>query len=156
MIDFMQNYFSMMVPILLAFLLLGLGLYLIFRASRHSRALHHSRISHARVNAKATQGAADSQVNSPVNSQMNTQIDTKENAKTHATATQEEKNISIAELIQTINQVAGEDKITTQLDLARAYMEVGKIQLAKNILQQIIQQGSESQQQEATYLLNFL
>src|SRR5579864_5975015 len=48
--------------------------------------------------------------------------------------------------------IAGDDVIATQLDLARAYIETGKKQLAKKILEQVMTQGSDSQQQEARQL----
>lgn len=49
--------------------------------------------------------------------------------------------------------IAGDDVITTQLDLARAYIETGRKQLAKTILESVAQQGSAPQQQEARHLL---
>lgn len=48
-----------------------------------------------------------------------------------------------------INAIAGDDAIATQLDLARAYIETGRQQLAKNILSYVVKQGSIVQQQEA-------
>ncbi len=45
--------------------------------------------------------------------------------------------------------IAGEDLLATQMDLARAYRESGQKQLAKKILQQVLQQGSHTQQEEA-------
>jgi FimV-like protein len=52
-----------------------------------------------------------------------------------------------------INAIAGDDVLSTQLDLARAYIETGKLQLAKKILMYVIEKGSSSQQQEARHLL---
>ncbi len=53
-----------------------------------------------------------------------------------------------------IEMVAGDDIITTQLDLARAYAEMGKKQLAKSILQSVVKQGKPEQQQEARQLID--
>lgn len=53
-----------------------------------------------------------------------------------------------------IEMVAGEDVVTTQLDLARAYMEMGKNNLAKSILYHVSKQGKPEQKQEAERLLN--
>lgn len=53
-----------------------------------------------------------------------------------------------------IEMVAGDDVFTTQLDLARAYMEIGKKNLAKSILSHVSKQGSPAQQQEALRLMN--
>jgi FimV-like protein len=52
-----------------------------------------------------------------------------------------------------IKAIAGEDLLATQLDLARAYIETGRKQLAQKMLKYIMQQGSHSQQQEAERLL---
>lgn len=52
-----------------------------------------------------------------------------------------------------IKAVSGEDVMATQLDLARAYLEMGKKKLSKQILEHVIQNGNESQQQEAQKLL---
>lgn len=55
-----------------------------------------------------------------------------------------------------ITAIAGDDVIATQLDLARAYIETGKQQLAKKILQYAIEHGSDKQQQEAHSLLGLI
>lgn len=52
-----------------------------------------------------------------------------------------------------VNAIAGDDKIMTQLDLARAYIETGSKNLAKKILEEIIIQGNFAQQEEARNLL---
>ena len=54
---------------------------------------------------------------------------------------------------QDIKAIAGEDIITTQLDLARAYMEIGKKKLARKILAHVTQHGTSSQQQAAQHLM---
>ena len=55
-----------------------------------------------------------------------------------------------------IRAIAGEDELTTQLDLARAYIEVGKKQLAQKMLNYIVQQGTNHQQQQARELMGLL
>lgn len=55
-----------------------------------------------------------------------------------------------------INAIAGEDVLATQLDLARAYIETGRKQLAKKILEYVVDQGSHAQQQEAQHLITLL
>jgi FimV-like protein len=55
-----------------------------------------------------------------------------------------------------IEMVAGDDVVTTQLDLARAYMEMGKKNLAKSILYHVSKQGQPDQQQEARRLISTL
>jgi FimV-like protein len=54
---------------------------------------------------------------------------------------------------QDIRAIAGEDMIATQLDLARAYIEVGNTQLAREILTQVVTHGNLAQNQEAEQLL---
>jgi FimV-like protein len=46
--------------------------------------------------------------------------------------------------------------MATQLDLARAYIETGKKQLAKKILEHVITQGDHVHQEEARNLLGFI
>ncbi|MDX1900896.1 MAG: FimV/HubP family polar landmark protein [Gammaproteobacteria bacterium] len=52
-----------------------------------------------------------------------------------------------------MDAIAGEDVWTAQLDLARAFFEIGKLPEAKDILDQVTQQGSATQKQEAFKLL---
>lgn len=53
-----------------------------------------------------------------------------------------------------ISAIAGDDVIATQLDLARAYIETGRVSLAKKILEYVCDNGTESQQEEAVRLLS--
>lgn len=55
-----------------------------------------------------------------------------------------------------LSAIAGDDVFATQLDLALAYIETGKKQSAKNILDAILKQGSAPQQAEAQRLLSYL
>ncbi|PVV16028.1 MAG: hypothetical protein B6D77_01375, partial [gamma proteobacterium symbiont of Ctena orbiculata] len=48
------------------------------------------------------------------------------------------------------------DEITTKLDLARAYIDMGDIEGAKSILDEVSSEGSDAQQKEAQELLNGL
>ncbi len=52
-----------------------------------------------------------------------------------------------------LNAIAGEDVITTQLDLAKAYIEMDNLNLAKKILKKVIKQGSQQQKKAAQHLL---
>jgi FimV-like protein len=52
--------------------------------------------------------------------------------------------------------LAGDDVISTQFDLARAYIEMGKSHLAKSILFHISKSGSAEQKQEAKKLIQTL
>ena len=55
-----------------------------------------------------------------------------------------------------IEAIAGDDMVTTQLDLARAYIEMNNKELAKQVLSHAAKQGNVSQQQEAKQLLTEL
>lgn len=55
-----------------------------------------------------------------------------------------------------ISAIAGDDVMVTQLDLARAYIEMGKIQLAQQLLQNVIRDGDVKYQEEARQLLQSL
>jgi pilus assembly protein FimV len=48
------------------------------------------------------------------------------------------------------------DEITTKLDLARAYIDMGDNEGAKSILEEVVGEGSETQQKEAQELLGSL
>jgi len=52
-----------------------------------------------------------------------------------------------------IHAIAGDDLVTTQLDLARAYIEMDNRRLAKEILKEVMKQGDAKQKQEAERLL---
>lgn len=54
-----------------------------------------------------------------------------------------------------LSSIAGDDIITTQLDLARAYLETDRKKLATEILEYVMQQGNPSQQREAQQLMNY-
>lgn len=54
---------------------------------------------------------------------------------------------------QNIKAIAGDDEITTQLDLARAYIEMDQKDLAKPILHHVIANGNTVQQSEAQQLI---
>ncbi len=64
----------------------------------------------------------------------------------------EEKNISKPDF----SAISGDDIFATQLDLARAYIELGRKQSARKILEEIMEQGSAEQQGEAQELLGFI
>lgn len=57
---------------------------------------------------------------------------------------------------QDLSAIAGDDLMATQLDLARAYIETDKKELAKMILRQVVSSGSALQQKEAQRLLDFV
>ena len=52
-----------------------------------------------------------------------------------------------------IEAIAGNDLISTQLDLARAYIEMNKQILAKPILDEVVKQGNPTQRREAEILM---
>lgn len=52
-----------------------------------------------------------------------------------------------------IKAIAGEDLLATQLDLARAYIELDKKTIAKQILLHVMKNGAASLQKEASQLM---
>jgi len=55
-----------------------------------------------------------------------------------------------------LNLLEGADEVETKLDLARAYIDMEDVDGAKDILQEIIKEGSDEQQQEANTLIESL
>lgn len=55
-----------------------------------------------------------------------------------------------------LSVIAGEDIVATQLDLARAYIEINQKPLAQTILESVLQQGNVAQQEEARHLLSYI
>jgi pilus assembly protein FimV len=49
--------------------------------------------------------------------------------------------------------ISGEDEVGTKLDLAKAYMDMGDQDSARNILSEVAQEGSQDQQREANELM---
>ncbi len=76
----------------------------------------------------------------------------------HKTQTIKEKNELRARPVtnQHIDAIAGDDVMTTQLDLARAYIEMDEKKLAKEILHDVIQDGNPLQQRQAQNLITGL
>ncbi len=60
------------------------------------------------------------------------------------------------ELDEDFGFLAGTDETTTKLDLARAYIEMGDADGARDILDEILSEGNESQRQEAREMLTTL
>ncbi len=55
-----------------------------------------------------------------------------------------------------MNSIAGENPISTKLDLARAYIEMDKKHLAKSILLSVQKQGTDQQKKQAKKLFETL
>jgi len=52
--------------------------------------------------------------------------------------------------------LSGTDETATKLDLARAYIDMGDAEGARDILEEVIAEGSDTQQQEARELIGKL
>jgi len=55
-----------------------------------------------------------------------------------------------------IKAIAGDNVLATQLDLAKAYVELGKKNLARQILTHVLKNGDHHQQQIAQELMRHL
>ena len=82
------------------------------------------------------------------------QILTEPMAQPVTVANAKTKSLTAKQLLQDLTAIAGEDILLTQLDLAQAYIDSGKKDLAKNILNNVLAQGSAAYKQEAKQLLN--
>jgi FimV-like protein len=61
-----------------------------------------------------------------------------------------------AEVGPDLSSIAGEDVVSTQLDLARAYIETKNATAAKTILKAILAQGNTTQKKAARTLLDLV
>jgi FimV-like protein len=66
------------------------------------------------------------------------------------------KTMQIGADLSDLSAIAGDDIITTQLDLAHACIESGREKMAIQILKRVIEQGNANEQKEAKRLLTFL
>lgn len=57
---------------------------------------------------------------------------------------------------QDVKAIAGDDQLATQLDLARAYIETGRLALARKMLTQVLAKANATQAAEANHLLDLL
>lgn len=55
-----------------------------------------------------------------------------------------------------LSAIAGDDLVATQLDLARAYLEIDNHAAAAKLLEVVSNQGSQSQQEEAKRLITHI
>lgn len=67
---------------------------------------------------------------------------------------QKQTMLDNAHFDEDFNAISGDDVLSTQLDLARAYIETGSKNLANEILRYVAEQGSAEQQKEARMLLD--
>jgi FimV-like protein len=72
------------------------------------------------------------------------------------TAVEPVKKSTIIITSHDIKAIAGDNILATQIDLARAYIEIGKAKLAKKILYHVIQYGNAGQQEAAQQLIEFI
>jgi FimV-like protein len=79
----------------------------------------------------------------------NINLDSSQTAHSHVVGDDSALQITASD----ISSIAGDDVCVTQLDLARAYIELGKTMLAKQILENVISDGNQNQQQTAQELL---
>lgn len=73
-----------------------------------------------------------------------------------AAGNNKKETVATTETLTDFTAIAGDDLISTQLDLARAYIETDKRQLAKTILDLVVKQGTKAQKDEAQELLSYL
>ena len=66
----------------------------------------------------------------------------------------EESSLEVAINDDDLDFLSEDDEVATKLDLARAYMDMGDMDGAKDILQEVVEQGSDEQKAEAQALID--
>ncbi len=72
-----------------------------------------------------------------------------------ATASPAPKNESASDLA-TVSDITDMDEFETKIDLAKAYIDMGDAEAAKNIAEEVLEKGSDTQKQEAKEIINQL
>lgn len=128
----LNSYFTILISIAIGSLMLFiLGLYLIFRPTK--------KVAVVKIE---PQLLAPKQLEAP--------------PKQESTIKSSPTTTKLVVTSQDISAIAGDDVISTQLDLARAYIETGKKQLAKKILEYVGVHGDIVQQDEAQRLMDHI
>ncbi|GEM_PF-2355339 len=70
--------------------------------------------------------------------------------------TKSRKTSTLDELDMDMSAIAGEDMIATELDLAKAYIEMKQSEIAKKMLKNVLKKGNSSQKQQALNLIDTL
>ena len=144
----LESYFALLFSVgISAALILMLGLYWILRKPKSNCP------DNASPSCQINQDTDIEAVLSQTQPVQNTGKDSHHCSSAHTTQTNT-KNITITS--NDISAIAGDDVLSTQLDLARAYIETGRKQLAKKILEHVANQGTDAQQNEARTLLGLI
>ena len=89
-------------------------------------------------------------------SDLDTEIDDMLSAADEDIALEEERNEETEERFDGANLLEGADEVETKLDLARAYMEMEDQEGAKDILNEVLNEGNHFQRREAQRLIESL
>lgn len=145
-----KSYLSILILIGMGTLLaLGIGLFFILKPERQSKKITEALSDENEVNEMVP-------VTKNVTSSSSLLDLVNELQKTPSDSIKTVTAASITITSSDINAIAGDDVLATQLDLARAYIETGRKQLAKKILEYVVEQGSSAQQDEARILLGHI
>lgn len=145
-----KSYIAILLPIFLgALFVFILGLYFILKPKRTTLTVVPMEMDNQEMNVEKIATTSKEQ-DSLLDLVNELQKDKKEWRKPNAS------QASITITSSDISAIAGDDVLATQLDLARAYIETGRKQLAKKILEHVALQGSDAQQNEARTLLGLI
>jgi pilus assembly protein FimV len=64
--------------------------------------------------------------------------------------------IDSASDLATVSDITDMDEFETKIDLAKAYIDMGDAEAAKNIAEEVLENGSDTQKQEAKEIINQL
>lgn len=151
-----KSYLSILLPVGIgALLVFSLGLYFIFKPKR---VVTHEIAEHEEIDNKFTLQEINKMqlASKEPDSLFNLVSELQKDPPQETIAKHSISQTGITITSSDISAIAGEDVLATQLDLARAYIETGRKQLAKKILEYVVQQGSDAQRSEARILLGYI
>ena len=132
-------------------MLFTVGLYWIWRREMRKVAI----ISEGHAVHQVTFGTS----NAPLNGKNNAYTEMNEPQRTIRNIAPKRNHVfatAASEEIADLHAIAGDHIVKTQLDLARAYIETGKNEVARKILETIVDQGEMTDKLEVQRLLNLL
>ena len=107
----------------------------------------------AEVASKEAISDADLETEYQTATEMLDQIDEEEVVESNTIEMVENGTVEATEAVNEEASGAIDDEVATKLDLARAYLEMGDMDGAKGVLDEVIEEGSSQQKQEASSIL---
>lgn len=148
----LESYFAILLPVgISAALILIVGLYFILRP--RPKSLSSPQFDATSVKQDLAKNAASFETRQNIFPLQQARERANEK-KQISTSSKQPSSLTVTS--NDISAIAGDDVLSTQLDLGRAYIETGRKHLAKKILEHVAEQGSDVQQTEARKLLGLI